>query len=131
MKAAFSFLTNLSLWLAGAPAYAQTLWEKVHSDSTLGPVGDVFGSPFSTPRDFRLIIVDIIKFVLTFVALIFVIMILSAGFKWMTAGGDDSQVEKARNTLKHSIIGLLIVIAAWAIAHYVTTKLLAITGADD
>jgi hypothetical protein len=131
MKTFFYFFIILFSHLVALPVYAQALWEKVHTDSTLGPVGDVFGSPFSAPRDLPSIIAEIIKIVLSFVALIFVIMIISAGFKWMTAGGDDNKIDQARNALKHSIIGLLIVIAAWAITHFVATQLLEITGAND
>jgi hypothetical protein len=56
-----------------------------------------------------------IKLVLGFLGIIFLILTLMAGFKWMTAGGNEKQIEEAKGSLKNSVIGLFIVLAAYAI----------------
>lgn len=62
---------------------------------------------------------NIINIVLGLLGLIFVVLIVYGGFLWMTAGGGKDQIEKAKSILTNSIIGLIIVIAAYAISAYV------------
>jgi hypothetical protein len=40
------------------------------------------------------------------------------GFIWMTAGGNEEKVGKAKKMLVAGIIGLIIVVAAYAIARF-------------
>jgi len=49
-------------------------------------------------------------FLLTF---FFLIM---GGFTWITAGGDKTKLEKARDQITNAIIGLIVVAAAYALA---------------
>ncbi len=63
-------------------------------------------------------VVSVINFVLGFLGIIAVIIILIAGFKWMTAGGKDEQVESAQKMLIQGVIGLVIILSAWGIAQY-------------
>jgi hypothetical protein len=48
-----------------------------------------------------------------------VVMIMVAGFKYVTAGGDSSQLGSAKNTLIYAIIGLVIVGLSQSIVHFV------------
>ncbi len=74
------------------------------------------------------VIAIIIKAFLSLLALIFVILIISAGFNWMTAGGDEDKVRKAKDTLQRAIIGLAIILAAYAITYFVFYHLGRITS---
>lgn len=60
-----------------------------------------------------------INLVLTFVGVLFLILTIVAGFKWMTARGNESEVEKAKKMLVQGIIGLLIVLAAYALSYFI------------
>ena len=55
----------------------------------------------------------IINTVLSVLGLVFVILTILAGFKWMTASGNQEQVNKAKASLKQNVIGLIIVVASW------------------
>lgn len=55
---------------------------------------------------------------------IFIILIIYGGFNWMRAGGNESKVELAINTIKRAVIGLLIVVGSYAIAQFIFSKLL-------
>ncbi len=61
----------------------------------------------------------IINVILGFLGIIFLILIIYAGFLWMTAGGNDETVGKARKILINSTIGLVIVIAAFTISSFI------------
>jgi len=61
----------------------------------------------------------VIKGFLALLGVIFVVLIVIAGFNWMTAGGDEEKINKAKSTLSAAVIGLLIVISAYAITYFV------------
>ncbi len=69
------------------------------------------------------IIGNVINLVLGFLALIAVIIILIAGFEWMTAGGNDKRVETAQKRLKYGLIGLIIIFLAYGIVTFVLSTL--------
>ncbi len=62
---------------------------------------------------------QIIGTVLSFVGVLFLILMIFAGIMWMTAQGNDQQVSKAKDLLINSIIGLIIIFAAYAITSFV------------
>ncbi|MEK7459303.1 MAG: hypothetical protein AAB663_02755 [Patescibacteria group bacterium] len=57
----------------------------------------------------------IIQPVLGIVGLIFLVLTLYAGVLWMTSSGNADMVKKAKEILVNSVIGLVIVAAAYAI----------------
>lgn len=61
----------------------------------------------------------LIGVVLSFVGVLFLILMIYAGITWMTAAGNDQQVTKAKSLLINSIIGLIIIFAAYAITAFV------------
>lgn len=48
-------------------------------------------------------------------ALAVLLYLILGGFQWLTSGGDKGNTERARNKITSALIGLLIVIASWAI----------------
>ncbi|PIP33864.1 hypothetical protein COX69_04515 [Candidatus Falkowbacteria bacterium CG_4_10_14_0_2_um_filter_48_10] len=79
------------------------------------------GLPTSN-QDPREMAVNIIKFFLTFLGIIAVAVILYGGFVWLTAGGNDDRVGKAKKLIVAGIIGLIIVISAFAIVQWIITS---------
>lgn len=65
----------------------------------------------------------IVGVALSFVGAIFFLLILYAGFLWMTAFGSSEKVDKAKSILEHAAIGLVIVLAAYAISRFVFSSL--------
>lgn len=65
----------------------------------------------------------IINMVLGFLGVIAVVIILLGGFKWMTAGGNEDKVAEARKLLGAGVIGLVIILAAWAVATFVINSI--------
>jgi uncharacterized membrane protein YwzB len=52
-------------------------------------------------------------------AIVFVILIIIAGFHWMMAGGNEEAIKKAQSSIKSALMGLIIVLAAWGIVSFV------------
>jgi hypothetical protein len=69
------------------------------------------------------IISVLIQTILGFLGIVFLVLTIMAGFKWMTSQGNEDDIKKAKSSLKNSIIGLLIVIAAYTITYSVFTYL--------
>ena len=70
------------------------------------------------PRDAA---VDVVRYLMTFLAIIAVIVILIGGFRWMTASGNEDRVASAKKTIIAGAIGLIIILAAYAIVTFVIT----------
>lgn len=65
----------------------------------------------------------IISFILGLVGVIFLALVIYGGFLWMTAAGNDKQVETAKNIISRAAIGLVVVILAYAITFFVINQL--------
>ena len=83
----------------------------------LTEIGHEFGGS-STTSDVRTLVGTLINVALGFLGIIFVGLAIFAGFKYMTAAGNSKQTEEALSMLKNAIIGLIIVLAAWAITRF-------------
>jgi hypothetical protein len=70
----------------------------------------------------------IIQAVLSLLGIIFLVLMVYAGYLWMTAQGNESQVEKAKDIIKAAIIGLIIVAAAYSITYFIFNALGEATG---
>ncbi|MEK7139353.1 MAG: hypothetical protein AAB817_01500 [Patescibacteria group bacterium] len=55
---------------------------------------------------------------LSVLGIVFLILIVLAGIKWMMAQGNQDKVTEARNAIVHALIGLVIVVAAYSIVKY-------------
>lgn len=58
---------------------------------------------------------------LAFLGIVFLVLMIYAGLQWMTARGNEQQVEKAKKTIEHTAIGLLIVVLAYALVTLAST----------
>lgn len=68
------------------------------------------------------IITVIINLFSLVVGVVSVIMIIIGGFKYITSGGDSSNVQSAKNTIIYALIGLVIVALAQFIVQFVLNK---------
>jgi len=69
--------------------------------------------------DIKLIIVNIIRILLGFLALLALIIVLYGGFKWMTSGGNEENISKAKKILINGAIGLVIILASYSIVTFI------------
>ena len=69
------------------------------------------------------IIGRVINVILGFLGIILLFYVLLAGFKWMTAGGNAKQTDEAKDMIKNAVIGMVIIVAGFAISNFVITQL--------
>jgi len=89
------------------------------------------GSSLGGTTDIKIVIGNIITFLLGLLGIVLVILIIYAGFVWMTAGGDSAKVDTAKGLIKNAIIGIIIIIAAYGISVFVIKNVLIATGGSS
>jgi uncharacterized membrane protein YwzB len=77
------------------------------------------GSGYGAYVSPTVIVGNIIFAILTVVGIVFLILIFYAGFRWMTSGGNEETIKKAKTTLTRAIIGLIIILASYSISWFV------------
>jgi hypothetical protein len=73
----------------------------------------------------------IIQVVLSIIGVIFFVLVVYAGYLWMTSRGDESQVEKAQNIIKMAVIGLVITLSAYTVSFFVVRMIGGATGGNN
>ena len=82
-------------------------------------------------NDLVTIVGNIIKVFLGVLGVIGIVIVLYAGFLYMTSGGNQDQIQKARKMLISALIGLVIILSAYAITAFIIRQFGDATGAGD
>ena len=118
----FSLLFLTAILILPYFVFAQTDSDPDNSlKGRLEAVGEKSGYQVDGSVDLISMIGLIINSVLGFLGIIFIVLIIAAGFQWMTAGGNEEQTKKATATIMHSVIGLIITLSSWAIWTFIFT----------
>jgi hypothetical protein len=80
-------------------------------------------------QDVRTTVSNVIKAFMGLLGIVAVVIILLGGFKWMTAGGNEEKVSEAKKLIISGIIGLIIIMSAYAIAQFVVSAIINGTSA--
>ena len=91
-------------------------------DTTLlGQIGTESGQ--ETGTELPTVLGNIIRIVLGFLGVVLLGIVLYGGFLYMTSGGAEDRAKKGKSWITNGIIGLLIILAAYAITSFVIDKL--------
>ena len=80
------------------------------------------GAGLDTSSDPEKRIGQIIQTALSFVGVVFFLLMLYGGFIWMTARGDETQAKKAKDIIIMATIGMVIILLAYAATTLVATE---------
>lgn len=58
---------------------------------------------------------QIIGFITLLGGMVFIVMFLNGAFKWIAGGEDASKIQKARDLMVQAVIGLIVMVAGYAI----------------
>lgn len=86
----------------------------------LGHAAGQGGAGYSAAVDPRLIVSNIIKMALSLIATVIFVLIVYAGYQWMTAGGNEDQIATAKQTIFNSTIGLVVILSAYGLTILIT-----------
>lgn len=111
-------IVGFGVFLIGvAPSFAQ---QRPQGDLLGLEYGQASGLPNEV--DPRVATARIINIFLGLLGTIAVVLIVYAGFLWMTSAGSEDKVDKAKKILWTSVIGLAIILSAYMITSFVTRE---------
>lgn len=111
----FSFFLGFQVLAATPPTTPSLNFDPNKSNAAYGPITNItLGA--STPLQ---VIIYLTNIALTLLGLFFLILIIYAGVLWMTASGNEQKIDKAKDILKRSIIGLAIILMSVGISYLV------------
>lgn len=87
---------------------------------------NIYGATGAKP--FEEVVGGYIQGALALLGVIFLVLLVYGGYLWMIARGEEAEVTKAKDTIKMAVIGLIIVLAAYAITYYVVFYLSTASG---
>ena len=130
-KLVLTIVFTLVLGMMVAPAMAAPGGETDPADQEIN-FGLSYGADTGLgTSDVRKTVSDIINVTLSLLGIVAVVIILWGGFRWMTAGGNEESVSEARKIIFSGIIGLAIILSAYAVARFVLEQLYqATTGSE-
>ncbi len=73
--------------------------------------------------DIRIFLAGLIQVALSLVGVIFLIMVFYGGYLWLTAGGNEEQVERSQGILKMALVGFAITLGALIITRAIVAWL--------
>lgn len=65
----------------------------------------------------RGLVLTIVNFALTFLGLLAVIMVIYGGFLYVSSGGNEESVNKAKKILLYAVIGIVVIIVSFALVN--------------
>lgn len=111
-------LAAILIFLPTGPVFAQL-------GDQLETVGEASGlAKTSLP----ILIARIIRTILGVLGLITVVLVIYAGYLYLTAHGEEEPVKKAKKILKNAAIGLAIILASFGITTFILNALLSAAG---
>jgi cbb3-type cytochrome oxidase subunit 3 len=97
--------------------------DKYGVDDTVQATGNLLPKSVVGASSVPELIGKVIAVILSFLAIIFFLLIFYAGILWMTARGNSEAVTKAKDIMEAAVIGLLIVVGSYAISRFVFDNL--------
>lgn len=73
--------------------------------------------------DFRTLLLTFVDFFLGFLGLLAVLMVIYGGFLYLTAAGDEGKTETGKKVILYSVIGIVIILIAFALVNTVLSGL--------
>ncbi len=125
MKKIFSFLIAssiavMSFSISVAPVGAVELLENLNKAAN---------ASFETTKNDPIEIVStVINTLLAFLGIGATALVIYGGFIWLTARGNEEEVKKGQTIIRNAIIGLIIIMSAYALANFIITNLSTATG---
>ena len=77
-------------------------------------------NPIAGPNGLLIKIANVIAVI---AGMVIVIMIIVAGIRYITSSGDSAGIQKAKDTILHSLIGLIVIVLARVLVTFVVNRI--------
>ncbi len=126
-----SLLTVSQMALIAMPVGAQT-FDPSNGNALSGIEATGLGNgqgPATAGAQLPILIGRIIRTLLGLLGIIFLVLMVYAGFLWMTARGESDPIDKAKEIIKQAIIGIIIIFLAYALTGFIINAVIRATTA--
>lgn len=122
-------LTLLLLLFIITPFFASALVSLTNSLEKTGVAAEIVTDANKVATNgIQTFVGKIINAFLGLLGTVFLVLLVYGGYLWMTAGGNEEDVTKAKKLIAQAVLGLAVVMGAYAISYFVTSKLENATG---
>jgi len=111
------------LQLAVVPSCVQALNLKDAFGKTLQESADKMGYDVKSQGSLESVAGSIISMFLSILGVIFIGFIIYGGYTWLMSRGEADKVNSAKGIIKTSIIGLIIILSAYAISFFILSQI--------
>lgn len=87
---------------------------------------DPTGGKAATLKDLEVVFSNVVRAAVELALVVFFIMLVYGGFKYLTSGGDAKGTETGQKTITAALLGIVLLIGIWLILKFIT----AFTGID-
>ena len=101
------------------PVFAASIFERIGQGAKDTANSAYGGGDEIVPKDLPTALILIINSLLTFLGILFFLLMMYAGYLWLTAHGKEEQVDKAKRIMRETVIGIIIVFMARLISELV------------
>ena len=119
------YLSIAAVGLLALPAHAASLFDRAK-----GPLGKMIDQAYGGGKSVAVnentfvgFLVIVLNQLITFIGVIFFLLLIYAGYLWMTARGNDEQVSKAKKITRETVIGLIIVLLARLLTEFILSQI--------
>jgi hypothetical protein len=97
--------------------------ENINTKTLFDILGSSAGYETGQQNSVGNVVAAVINGFLAIVGVIFLIEMVYGGYLWMTAQGNDDQVTKAKELIRQAVMGVIVIVAAYAIVYFVLSYL--------
>ncbi len=108
-----------AMQFVATPASALTALQNLNA--AMGATASSAG--ITTTQSLPQLIGSFISAALGLLGVVLVVLVIYAGFLWMTAAGNEEKIKKAKGMITSAVIGMIIIFAAYAITSFVIASL--------
>jgi hypothetical protein len=111
--------------MVGSQVYAQDKYGTTETmTKTGGALPDkVMGIDVKQKEAPTMLVGAVVSVILEVIGIVFFVLIFWSGFNWMTARGNAEKIDKSKDGILDAVIGLVVVMAAYAITNFVFDSL--------
>lgn len=94
------------------------------SASAVSAASEFLPDPHTGAGSLQQIIKTVLNFAIGFAVVVCVVVLIVAGYSYMTAAGDENKIQKATTSLTWAIVGLILCFVAVLLVRFVGEKVL-------
>ena len=88
-----------------------------------GAITIAYNEATGEDEDVQDVAVRYIQYFLSFLGLVFLVLIILSGYKWMVSNGNEEELKKAKGQLIAAIVGMIIILSSYALLKFILRAL--------